>query len=142
MNPNRCKEDRVAMHVLLRLTEHISCVSEHSGASRAFFLDSGWVFSKTCISGFISNDICMEAGDFAQSVYALNYLSDCADLWPCVLRRGSAAARLLGLLVRIPQSLWRFVCCVLSGRGLCVRPILCPEESYRLWCLNVIVKPR
>jgi len=24
-------------------------------------------------------------------------------------------------------------CCVLSGRGLCVGLITCPEESYRLW---------
>jgi hypothetical protein len=27
-------------------------------------------------------------------------------------------------------------CCVLSGRGLCDRPITRPEESYRLWCVN------
>jgi hypothetical protein len=25
------------------------------------------------------------------------------------------------------------VCCVLSGRGLCNKPITRPEESYRLW---------
>jgi hypothetical protein len=35
-------------------------------------------------------------------------------------------------------------CCVLSGRGLCVGLIIRPEESYRVWCvqLSVIVKPR
>jgi hypothetical protein len=33
-------------------------------------------------------------------------------------------------------------CCVMSGRGLCVRLITRPEKSYRLWCLSVIVKPR
>jgi hypothetical protein len=41
--------------------------------------------------------------------------------WPCGLRRGSAAARLLGLWVRIPPRAWMSVCCeccVLSGRGL------------------------
>jgi hypothetical protein len=27
--------------------------------------------------------------------------------------------------------------CVLSGRGLCDGPITYPEESYRLWCVNV-----
>ena len=27
--------------------------------------------------------------------------------------------------------------CVLSGRGLCDRPIARPEESYRLWCVLV-----
>jgi hypothetical protein len=26
-------------------------------------------------------------------------------------------------------------CCVLSGRGLCDKPITHPEESYRLWCV-------
>jgi hypothetical protein len=31
--------------------------------------------------------------------------------------------------------LW--VLCVLSGRGLCDRPITCPEESYRMWCVWV-----
>jgi hypothetical protein len=33
-------------------------------------------------------------------------------------------------------------CCVLSGRGLCVGLITRPEESYRVVCLNVIVKSR
>jgi hypothetical protein len=26
--------------------------------------------------------------------------------------------------------------CMLSGRGLCVGLITCPEESYRLWCVS------
>ena len=26
-------------------------------------------------------------------------------------------------------------CCVLSGRGLCVGMITCPEESNRAWCV-------
>jgi hypothetical protein len=56
------------------------------------------------------------------------------------LRRGSAAARLLGSWVRIPPGAWMFVsceCCVLlSGRGLCEEPIPRPEESYRLWCVS------
>jgi hypothetical protein len=33
-------------------------------------------------------------------------------------------------------------CCVLSGRGLCDGLITRSEESYRLWCFSVIVKPR
>jgi hypothetical protein len=48
-----------------------------------------------------------------------------------VLRRGSAAARLMGLLVRIPPEAVCCDCCVLSGRGLCVGLITRPEESYR-----------
>ena len=58
--------------------------------------------------------------------------------WPHGLRRGSAAARLLGLCVRIPPVAWMSVClesCVLSGRGLCVGLITRPEEIYRLWCV-------
>ena len=60
--------------------------------------------------------------------------------WPRGLRRGSAAARLLGLWVQIPPGAWTPVscgCCVLSGRGLCDVPITRPVESYRLWCVWV-----
>jgi hypothetical protein len=62
------------------------------------------------------------------------------SLWPRCLWRGSAAARLLGLRVRIPPGAWMSVCCeyyVLSGRGLCVELITRPEESYRVWCVWV-----
>jgi hypothetical protein len=53
--------------------------------------------------------------------------------WPCGLRRGSTAARLLELLVPFPPEAWIFVCvafCVLSGRGLCDGLFTRPEESY------------
>jgi hypothetical protein len=42
--------------------------------------------------------------------------------WPRGVRRGSAAAHLLGLWVGILPGAWMSVsceCCVLSGRGLC-----------------------
>ena len=55
--------------------------------------------------------------------------------WPRGLRR--RAARLLKSWVRIPLGASMFVCCVLSGRGLCDEPITRPEESYRLWCVVV-----
>jgi len=63
------------------------------------------------------------------------------------LRRRSATDRLLGLRVRIPPGAYLSVsceCCVLSGRGLRVRPITRPGESYGMCgaCLSVIVKPR
>jgi len=35
-----------------------------------------------------------------------------------------------------------YKCCVLSGRGLYVGLITRPEESYRLWCIVVIWKPK
>jgi len=47
--------------------------------------------------------------------------------------QGKAAARLLGLRVRIPPGLWLSVfcdCCVFSGRGLNDWLITRPEESY------------
>ena len=56
--------------------------------------------------------------------------------WPRDLRRGSAAARLLGLWVRISPGAWMFVSCecsVLLGRGLCVGLITHPEE----WCVQL-----
>ena len=60
--------------------------------------------------------------------------------WPRDQRRGTAAARLLGLLVRIPLGTWIFVsceCCVLLCRGPWIRLITRPEESYRVWCVWV-----
>jgi len=50
----------------------------------------------------------------------------------------SAAARLLGLQVRIPLGARMSVscgCCVLSGRGLSAGLITCPEESYSVLCV-------
>ena len=50
--------------------------------------------------------------------------------WLRGLSRGSAAARFLGLRVRI--GTWMSVCCeygVSSRRGLCVGLIIRPEES-------------
>jgi len=64
----------------------------------------------------------------------------CRSQWPRGLRRSSAAARLLGLWVRIPLGAWMFVCCeccMLSVRGLCAELITRLEESYRLWCVVV-----
>ena len=65
---------------------------------------------------------------------------ECRAQWPRGVRRGSAAARLLGLWVRTPPGAWISVCCeccVLSGRGLCVGLITRPEDSYRVCvCLN------
>jgi hypothetical protein len=60
--------------------------------------------------------------------------------WLCVLRCWSAAARLVGLRVRIPPGAWMSVSCecrMLSGRGLCVYLITRPEESYWMWCVWV-----
>ena len=67
----------------------------------------------------------------------LEYRSFRRSQWPRGLRRGSAAASLMGLWVRIPQGALMSVscaCCVVSGRGLCDELVLHPEESYRLWC--------
>jgi hypothetical protein len=71
---------------------------------------------------------------YAQVYYF--YIDIRRSQWPCSLRRGSAAARLLGLWVRIPLGTRMSVCrecCVLSGRGLCVGLITHPEESYQVW---------
>ena len=70
--------------------------------------------------------------------YYKSLRSNCPSRWLRGLWRGSVAARLLGLWVRIPLGPWMFVCfecCVLSGRRLCVGLITLPEESYRLWCV-------
>jgi hypothetical protein len=52
-----------------------------------------------------------------------------------IIRRGSAASRVLGLRVRIPPGAWMAVCCeccVLSGRVLYDGPITRSEDSYRM----------
>jgi len=70
----------------------------------------------------------------AGSLYIVfNKVIECRSQWPRGLRRRSTAARLLRSWVRIPPRVWMFVCCVLSGRGLCDGLITRPEESYRLW---------
>jgi hypothetical protein len=64
--------------------------------------------------------------------------------WPRGLRRGSAVVRLLRLRVRIPPGAWMSVygeCCVLSGRGLCVRPIIRPQQSNRV-CVRACARAR
>ena len=66
----------------------------------------------------------------------------CRSQWPRGLIRGSAAAPLLKLWVRIPPGVWKFVCCeccVLSDTDLCDGLITPPEESYRLWCFFILV---
>jgi hypothetical protein len=59
----------------------------------------------------------------------------CRSQWPCSIKHRSMAACLLRSWVRIPLGAWKFICCVLSGRGLCDELITCPEESYRVWCV-------
>jgi len=64
-----------------------------------------------------------------------NYLCS-RSRWPRDLRRRSPATRLQELRVRFPPVAWMSVSCeyyVLSGRGLCQRPITRPEESFRVW---------
>ena len=82
------------------------------------------------------------------AVYSV-FLSGMASLskiaqfnWECIapLRCGFAAARSLGLRVRIPAgTMMTLSCeyCMLSGRSLCDVLITRPEESYRLWCVWV-----
>ena len=62
--------------------------------------------------------------------------------WPRGLGRGLAAARFLGLRVRILPKAEKSLslicdCSVLSGAGLCDRPATRPEESYRVGCVGV-----
>ena len=91
-------------------------------------------FSCLLLSDYVTvlrKDIC---GQHVKRICTF-YATNCRSQWPRGLRRGSAAARLLGLWVRIPPGAWMSVsceCCVLSGRGLCVGLITRPEESYRM----------
>ena len=60
--------------------------------------------------------------------------------WPLDIRSRSAIVRLLRLWARIQREEWTFVCwvcCVLSGRGLCDELIPRPEKSHRMCCVVV-----
>jgi len=81
-------------------------------------------------------DFCIFIYFVLLTFYFIDLVSDTGlSRWPRGLRRESAAAGLLRLRVRIPPGARMFVCCVLSGRGLCDGLITRPEESYRLWCV-------
>jgi hypothetical protein len=59
--------------------------------------------------------------------------------WPPRPTRGSAAAHLLGLRVRIPTGAWMSVsydCWMLSGIRLCIGLITHPDECSRAWCFQ------
>jgi len=63
--------------------------------------------------------------------------------WPCGLRRGPAAARFQGFLVRIPPGArMSAFCerCVMSIRGICVELITPQNQSHGLWRVSLIVK--
>ena len=78
------------------------------------------------------------SGEHIFQHFSSSYTPQRRSQLPRILRRWSAAARLLRSCVRIPPGAWMFVCCeycVLSGRGLCDELITRPEESYRLWCV-------
>jgi len=54
---------------------------------------------------------CYKSGHpLASLFYNLNSVQDWSQ-WPCGLRWGSEAARLLGLCVRIPPEAWMSFCC-------------------------------
>jgi hypothetical protein len=75
---------------------------------------------------------------FSDTKNKLRQVKPCQSQWLRDLRRGSAAASLLRLWVRIPPGAWMSVfgeCCVSLGRVLCGELITHPEESYRLWCV-------
>ena len=60
--------------------------------------------------------------------------------WPSGLRRGSVAASLLGVRVRIPPATFMSAsceCCLLSGRGSCDGPIPRPQKSFLLFVIVI-----
>ena len=67
-------------------------------------------------------------------------LSLCRSQWPRGLRRRSSATRSVEIFGSNPTGVMDvslFECCVLSGGGLCDELITRPEESYRLWRVDV-----
>jgi len=78
----------------------------------------------------------------AMNNYADPNLMYCRSQWPRCLRLGSAAARLLGLRVRIPPWAWMPVSCeycVVSYRSLRRADHSSREVLPSVLCLNIIV---
>jgi len=81
------------------------------------------------LPSFIFNTACIETGCINFKLLGINVSH--RSYRP----RGSAAARLLRLLVRIPLGVWLSLscgCCVLSNIGICMGLITRPEELYRV----------
>jgi len=96
--------------------------------SQPRFLYSGCKRSCNCVSNSLGKWFSSKSYNF---FCRLN--TECRSQGPRSPRHGSAAARLLGLWVRIPAGAWMFVssdCSVLSGRDLCVGLITHPEKSF------------
>jgi hypothetical protein len=124
------KETHFFFSKLERLVTKQPHKSQHAQTFVTLYLHFHARYRKAQISYYtIRNNGIIYKGNYA----FLNRIS-CRSLWLRGLRCGSAVARLLGLWVRIPQGAWISVCCVLSGRGLCVGLITRREESYRVWC--------
>jgi len=75
-------------------------------------------------------------------IFERNTKGHCRSWWPCGLRRGSAAAPLLGWRVRVPPGAW------LSGsyfgnRGSTVVKVLCYKSEGRWfdpsWCQWIFI---
>ena len=97
-----------------------------------WFLNTHWWF-------FLMRTKPTTAYRYMWSYCSINSVA-CRSQWPRGLRRGSAAAHLLGLWVRIPLEVctsFSCECYVLSRICLCVGLITRPEESYRVWCVWV-----
>jgi hypothetical protein len=84
----------------------------------------------------VYNEIWLRAYHTPHAIAAL--LTCGQSQWPSGLRRGSAVALLLDCLFEFRRGhdcLSLVQRGVLSVRDLCVGPITCPEESYRVWCV-------
>jgi hypothetical protein len=104
----------------------------------SLLLISGLLFRQRDIFVMLVVNICNILGLNTTAAIILLLKENCVSRsqWPRGLRHGSAAARLLGLWVRIPPGGMDVCCCecyVLSGRGLCDGLITLPEESYRVY---------
>jgi hypothetical protein len=107
-----------------------------------FFFNMFTVNSHNSLTSSDTRAVCFLYTHTHTRVYIYIYIYSMPIQWPRGLWRGSSAARLLGLGVRIQPWAWMSVCCeccVLSGRDLCDGLITRPEESYRIWCVCDLV---
>ena len=131
--------------------QSLSCGNPFSVYSSSFNQISAQRTSKTTPDSQVPKNMAprssfRELNFFSNNLFSAFHYIWCRSQWPRGLRRGSVAARLMRLWVRIPPRASISVCCkrcVLSGRDLCDGLFTRPGESYWLvrrcvWSRNLV----
>jgi hypothetical protein len=119
-----------------QLAFHLACAFNHSVSilDHTASLADEWQIEKEFLgfcSGVLEVSVLLESG-VMWLVPDYTVCNSTTSITTHGIRFGSAAAPLQGVWISVSCE-----CCALSGRGVCVRLISHPEESYWVWCVWV-----